>query len=327
MTANPPPPAWWIPGPHGQTLWGKLVRRPRNVVSRIERWDTPDGDFLDIHRLDAPRNSPRVLVLHGLEGSIRSHYALGLLSEFSRRGWGADVMIFRSCGGLLNRGLRSYHSGETTDLSFVLDRISGEFPDVPLALVGISLGGNVLLKYLGERGRAVSPRIRGAVAISVPFDLSASADRIDHGFSRVYQQFFLRSLRRKGYAKAIRANDPTLAQHALRARTIREFDELVTAPTHGFLGAEDYYTRSSAINFLRDISINTLLLSAADDPFLPPEVLSRVIDATEDNTAIQIEFLTWGGHVGFVGGKNPLRPIYYLEIRTGEFLAPLLKLE
>ena len=165
-------PAWWIPGGHLQTLWGKLFRRQSPAPTRLERWDTPDGDFLEIHRLAGTKGSPRLLLLHGLEGSARSHYAQGLLGEAARRGWAADLLIFRSCGSEINRTRRFYHSGETTDLAFALERIVDEFADTPIALAGVSLGGNVLLKFLGERGEDLPPQLAAAAAISVPFDLS-----------------------------------------------------------------------------------------------------------------------------------------------------------
>src|ERR1700704_5842609 len=144
--------AWWIPGGHLQTLWGKLFRRQPPAPTVLERWDTPDGDFVELHRLTAIPGGPRVLLLHGLEGTIRSHYAQGLLNEAATRGWGADLLIFRSCGSEMNRTRRFYHSGETSDAAFALERISEEFPTSPLAIVGVSLGGNVLLKLLGEKG-------------------------------------------------------------------------------------------------------------------------------------------------------------------------------
>src|SRR5919201_4685337 len=204
-------PAWWLPGAHLRTIWGKLSRRPFSVATRKERWDTPDGDFLDLQRLDAPSGRPRLVVLHGLEGSPRSHYARGLVSEASRRGWAADVIVFRSCGREPNRALRFYHSGETTDLDFVVRRLVATEPDRPLVFAGVSLGGNVLLKWLGERGGEVPPQVAGAAAVSVPFDLARGARHLDRGFSRVYQRHFLRTLRRKALAKGERFSELPVA--------------------------------------------------------------------------------------------------------------------
>src|SRR3954466_5480353 len=195
-------PAWWIPGGHLQTLWGKLFRNQPKAPTSLQRWETPDGDFLEVHRLNALPGKPRVLLLHGLEGTVRSHYAQGLLNEAARRGWGADLLIFRSCGTEPNRARRFYHSGETSDTGFVLERITRQFPSSPLAIAGVSLGGNVLLKMLGEKGNDLPHQLRAAAAVSVPFDLARSSQRINRGFSRFYQRFFMSSLRRKAAEKA-----------------------------------------------------------------------------------------------------------------------------
>jgi uncharacterized protein len=314
-------PAWWIPGGHLQTLWGKLFRRQTPAPTVPERWDTPDGDFLEIHRLVAERDAPRVLLLHGLEGTVRSHYAQALLNEAARRGWGADLLIFRSCGSEPNLTRRFYHSGETSDLGFALDKILDEFPASPLALAGVSLGGNVLLKFLGERGADLPPQLKAAAAISVPFDLARSSMRINRGFSRFYQRFFLNSLRKKAQEKARRF--PDLAPHGRIAalRTLEEFDNLITGPLHGFQDAQDYYARSSSLPYLNKIRLTTLLFSAIDDPMLPPQVLDEVREAAMDNPALKIDFVKRGGHAGFITGSVPWRPFYYAEHRVGEFFA------
>ncbi len=287
----------------------------------MERLETPDGDFLDLYHLDAPPGAPILLLLHGLEGSVRSHYVQGLLDEARKRRWRAAVLIFRSCGDELNHTRRSYHSGETTDTDFVVRHLEASFPSVPLLLTGVSLGGNVLLKFLGEQGSRISKRVKGAAAVSVPYDLARSSRHIDEGFAKVYQWNFLRSLRRKADAKL--AMFPDLASsNALRAAsTMFDFDDCFTAPVHGFASAEDYYAKSSSINWLENISINTLLLSAVDDPFLPSQVLERVREVAAGNPHLEIDFPEHGGHVGFVGGKNPWSPAYYLERRVSEFLA------
>ena len=314
-------PAWWIPGGHLQTLWGKFFRHQAPAPTTLERWDTPDGDFLEVHRLGAERGAPRVLLLHGLEGTVRSHYAQGLLNEAGRRGWGADLMIFRSCGSEMNRARRFYHSGETTDTAFVLERISREFPDSLLGLAGVSLGGNVLLKFLGERGNDLPSQLKAAAAISVPFDLSRSSGRINRGLSKLYQRFFIKSLRRKAQEKAARFPDLAPASQIARLRTLQDFDNLITGPLHGFRDAQDYYERSSSLQWLERIRLNTLLLSAVDDPMLPPEVLNEVRDIGKRNPALRLEFVGHGGHAGFVTGSAPWRPFYYAEYRVGEFLA------
>ena len=314
-------PAWWIPGGHLQTLWGKLFRRQPPAPTRLERWDTPDGDFIEVHRLAASRGAPRILVLHGLEGSVRSHYAQGLLNEAYNRGWAADLLIFRSCGSQPNLTRRFYHSGETSDAAFVLDTIARENPKSPLAIVGVSLGGNVLLRLLAEQAANLPRQLKAAAAVSVPFDLSRSSQRINRGLSRLYQRFFLGSLRRKALEKVGRFPDLAPAGAIAALRTLRDFDNLITGPIHGFRDAEDYYRRASSLPALHRIKLKTLLLSAADDPMLPPEVLDDVRRVVGSNPSLVLEFQKKGGHAGFVAGFAPWRPFYYAEYRVGEFFA------
>ena len=317
--------AWWLRNPHAQTIWGKFLRRQEPQPTQVQRIDTADDDFVELHRLDrAPVDAPRLLVLHGLEGGIRSHYAQAFLAEAAARGWNADVLIFRSCGSELNRARRFYHSGETTDLALAVETIIAENPSRPLLVAGVSLGGNVLLKFLGERGEDVPQALRAAAAISVPFDLSRSARHIDKGFAKVYQHFFVGSLRRKAFAKLERYPDLADPEKLEQIRTMNDFDNLITAPLHGFRDAEDYYRQSSSLGWISKIRLNTLLLNAIDDPFLPPEVLDEVRAVVSENPALTLELPRNGGHTGFVGGGNPWRPRYFAEHRVGEFLAAQL---
>ena len=296
--------------------------RPRLPLNlRLERLDTPDGDFLELHHLSGQADSPLLVLLHGLEGSLRSHYIQGLLEQASSKGWRAVVLIFRSCGDSLNRTRRFYHSGETTDLDFTIGHLSSSYPEAPLILAGISLGGNVLLKYLGERGDTVSPRILAAAAVSVPYDLARSADHIDKGFAKVYQRSFIRSLQSKAIAKLDQFPDLVPRERIRSIRSMRDFDNSITAPLHGFRNADDYYSKSSALGWLHRIRVDTLLLGAVDDPFLPSQVLDDVRSVAKLNPFLNLQFLPHGGHVGFVGGTNPFRPIYYMEGRVGDFLA------
>ena len=275
--------------------------------------------------MDAPPGAPRFLLLHGLEGTPRSHYVSEMLSRARQRGWAADLLLFRSCAGEPNRLPRSYHSGETGDLDFVVRRLIETEPDRPLIITGVSLGGNVLLKWLGERGEQLPPQLRGAAVVSVPFDLARSARHIDRGFARVYQWNFLRTLRRKALEKLHRFPNLLSASAIAAARTIYSFDHAVTAPLHGFESADDYYTRSSSIHFLGQIRLPTLLLSAGDDPFLPSDVLDDVRRIAAANPALHVEFVERGGHVGFIGGTVPWKPIYYAERRCVAFLAERLQ--
>jgi predicted alpha/beta-fold hydrolase len=292
--------AWWVPGGHAQTLWGRFARKRRPVPTRLERWETPDGDFLEVHRLDrhpdsAP-NTPHVLLLHGLEGSIRSHYAQGLLGEMQRRGWSADLLIWRSCGSEPNRTRRFYHSGETGDLAFALHRLAHERPEASLAVAGVSLGGNVLLKYLGEEPEEARALMVAAAAVSVPFDLGRGSDYINRGFSRLYQKHFLSSLKRKAIEKQSRYPDLPDVTRINAISTLRDFDDVLTAPVHGFDDAIDYYTRSSSIRYLREITLDTLLLNAVDDPFLPPDVRHDVSRISRANPHLIMDFQNSGCH-------------------------------
>ena len=241
-----------------------------------------------------------------------------------RRGWGADLVIWRSCGSEPNRARRFYHSGETGDLALALRRVADERPEAPLAAVGVSLGGNVLLKWLGEEGAGARRILRAAAAVSVPFDLGRGSDYINRGFSRIYQKYFLDSLKRKAIEKQSRYPDLPDARQVAAIETLRGFDDTLTAPIHGFADSVDYYTRSSSIHYLKNIAVDTLLLNAVDDPFLPPDVLEQVARIARDNHSLVPDFPAHGGHAGFIGGPNPFRPLYYLERRVGEFLAEFL---
>ncbi len=328
---SPPPaapfrPAWWLPNPHLATVWGKFFRTPPAVESRTERWDTPDGDHLDIVRTPGEADAPTFLMLHGLEGSPRSHYVGGMLQSARAAGWQANLLIFRTCNGALNRARRTYHSGETSDLAFVVARLLEERPGAPVVLAGISLGANVLLKWLGELGEvggvaggALRQRIAAAVAISAPYDLARSCAHIDQGFSRVYAKNFLHTLKRKALDKI--AQYPGLADPArvVAANSLWTFDDAFTSVAHGFVDAADYYYRSSSIRVLHRIGVPTLLLSARDDPFHPRDLLDDVARIAARNPSLQLEVTERGGHVGFVEGSRPGRARYYVERRVVAF--------
>ncbi|MEO8621939.1 MAG: hydrolase [bacterium] len=318
-------PAWWVPGAHMQTMWGKLFRQPPVVATRMELWPTPDDDEIEVHRLDAPNgnnaHTPRLILLHGLEGTIRSNYVHGTLAQARARGWAADVLIFRGCGTTMNRQRRMYHSGETSDLNLLVQRAIGDHPDQTIVLAGFSLGGNVLLKWLGEQGAALPPQVRAAAAVSVPFDLERGARQIESGFGRVYTSHFLRTLKTKARVKLDHFPGLFELDRMEKAQTLYDFDDAVTAPVHGFLDAHDYYSRSSSLQFLSSIQVRTLLISASDDPFLPPEVGNSVLMMARSNAALVAEMYEHGGHVGFVSGHSPFDPHYYAEERVIEFLA------
>ncbi len=320
-------PAWWCRGPHIQTLWPFLFRRAPRVALRRERLELPDGDFLDLD-WTVRDDGPIVLILHGLEGSSDSKYARGLLKAVHARGWRGAVMHFRGCSGAPNRLARSYHSGETGDLAYVVNLLRRREPDTPLFVVGFSLGGNVLLKWLGEtatetslsRGPRLDPigetgsqaPIKAAVAVSVPFLLGDSARRLERGFSRVYQWVLMRSMRRSVAEKRKRMKLPLKVENLSALRTFWDFDEHVTAPLHGFAGADDYYARSSSRQYLKGIQIPTLIIHSRDDPFMTDAAIPK---AEELSPSIEFELHENGGHVGFVAGRYPWTLDYWLEKR------------
>ncbi len=311
-------PAWWCRGPHGQTLWARLARRPPHVALQRERLELPDGDFIDLDWTEKG-SGPIVIVLHGLEGSSDSPYARGLLRAIERRGWRGIVMHFRGCSGEPNRLARSYHSGDTGDLDFLATTLRRREPRTPLATVGFSLGGNVLLKWLGKAG-GVTP-LHAAVAVSVPFVLNGAAERLQHGFSRLYQWQLLRSLRQTVAAKQRHMELPLIRRDLSTLKNFRDFDEYVTAPLHGFDSADHYYTASSSRQYLEGITVPTLLLHASDDPFMTESSIPRPDELSE---SVTLELSPHGGHVGFVAGVWPWRPHYWLDERIPAYLARYL---
>jgi len=318
-------PAWWLPGPHFQTLGARWLRSRLHVPTHRERLELPDGDFVDLDFAFEPPLSngsdtrPLVLVLHGLEGSARSGYALEIYRVLRERGMAAVGLNFRSCSGELNRLPRLYHSGETEDLQRVLRALTERYPGRERGAIGVSLGGNVLLKYLGEAGSAARSYLGAAVAVSVPFDLSAGADQLLLPGGRLYTAHLLRRLREKLEAKRDLMPAKVDVARALRARSFREFDDAVTAPLHGFAGAEDYYNQSSSAGYLDRIRVPTLLLHSCDDPFLPRARIPR--QKVEDNPNLTAVFTGHGGHIGFVARSSPLKPCFWAEREAGRFAA------
>ncbi|MBI2543749.1 MAG: alpha/beta fold hydrolase [Candidatus Rokubacteria bacterium] len=293
-------PPWWYRGRHLQTVWGPLFRWPHRPPLRRERWHTPDGDFLDLDWLGG--EGPLVLLLHGLEGSSGSHYAAGLLREAAALGWRAVVLHFRSCSGELNRTRRLYHAGETSDLDWVVGRLGAREPSTPLGLVGVSLGGNVALKWLGERGEGAPAQVRAAATISTPFDLTACAEGLDRGLNRLlYTARFLRSMKAKVRAKRQLYDGLVNVPAALRARTFAVYDRFATAPINGFADERDYWTRASCGPYLGRIRRPCLLINAANDPFTPLSTLPAATVAA--SPWLETAFLPEGGHVGFLEGR------------------------
>lgn len=314
-------PAWWLPGPHLPTIWGKMARRRSPVHDRLERITTPDGDHVTLVRMGTVTDGvPHLFILHGLEAKISAKYAHGMLDEARKFGWSGDMLMFRSCDGEVNAARRFYHSGETTDLDFVVRRLLNEHPRLHLVMCGVSLGGNVLLKWLGEQGKQVPAQVKRAAAVSVPYDLEAGARLLEKGFARVYARHFLETLVAKTFEKLALYPDLCDIGKLREAKTFFEFDDLLTGPVHGFTGAHDYYERSSSIYFLDDVRVPTLLLSAWDDPFLPKSVLKAVRNIARRNKHLFVEFSHTGGHVGWVAGQ-PWAQRYFMEVRVMDWLA------
>jgi len=305
------------------TMWGKFFRRSGLDRLRFDHLAAPDGDVLTVASRETPDSGPRLLILHGLEGGVASHYVGGLWAVAREHGWQPHLLLFRTCDGRMNLARRTYHSGETTDLGFVVRHFLDESPARPICLVGVSLGGNVMLKWLGEQGGQAPSMVRGAVAVSTPFDLARSSRAIGSGFARVYEWNFLRSLKRKASEKLQQYPDVCVADTLASVSSMWEFDDRFTAPLHGFADAAEYYDRCSSIRFLDLIRCPTLLLSAHDDPFYTSDVLTDVARIAEGNPHLTLEFHPHGGHVGFVGGA-PWRPTYYVERRVADFLAGCL---
>jgi predicted alpha/beta-fold hydrolase len=317
-------PAPWLPGPHAQTLFWPLARARGWARFDRERLETPDGDDLWLDHLDSKGSptAPRLLLLHGLEGSSFSSWVLGMLALAAARGWRATALNFRSCAreprrrgrSIENRRPRLYHSGETSDLDFVARTLVARDGGRPLLVAGVSLGGNVLLKWLGEGPGPSRGLVAAAAAVSVPFDLAAGARHLETAAGRLYVSHFLSTLLPKARSLARRFPEAAARldlERLARARTFFDFDDAGTAPLHGFEGAEDYWARSSSLPLLGRIAVPVLAVSALDDPFLPPEALLRARAAA--SPAVTFAVSARGGHAGFVSGRWPTSPRAWAE--------------
>lgn len=300
-------PASGLRNAHLQTLLPRFIRRNPLFTPIEQRLETPDGDFLDLAwtaPIDSyPADRPVLVLFHGLEGSFRSPYANGLLHAASQQGWLGVMMHFRGCSGEINRLARGYHSGETTDATFFLNWLRKQLPDNPFWAVGVSLGGNMLVNYLAEHQS--QSEVQAAQVISPPLSLSSCSERIQQGFSRVYQQYLLNSMKKNLSKKIAVLSEamPLEAGQVEHIRTLWQFDELVTAPLHGFKDADDYYRRCSGISKLQRITTPLRIIHAADDPFMTEAVIPT--EPLPDN--IDYHLSDNGGHVGFVTGswRNP----------------------
>lgn len=325
----------WLPGGHWQTIYpAKFIATP-TLPWRRERWDTPDGDFIDVDFIDGQPGQPLVVLFHGLEGSSNSHYARALMAEVAKRGWHGAVPHFRGCSGQLNCAPRFYHSGDAHEIDWILRRLHQRHtspagltsppghakpnghtaPDGPITgnttadghpagaatlyVAGVSLGGNALLRWLGEFGHAAE-FVTAACAVSAPLDLVQGGAALGRGFNRLYTHLFLRTLKPKCLEKLKQYPGLFDREQMLRAQNLYQFDDIVTAPLHGYRDVNDYWQRASAKHVLFDITVPTLILNAQNDPFLPGQYLPQ-----QAASCVTLEYPRHGGHVGFASGKLP----------------------
>lgn len=306
---------------HVQTILPRLYRIWQRTPVELEELATPDGDFVELAwATPAKPQAPLVIVLHGLEGNIDSFYARGMMRAITRHGFDAVLMHFRNCSTHPNRLPRAYHSGETDDLTFLVNTLRNRFPERDLYAVGFSLGGNVLTKYLGEQGDQCV--LKGASVVSAPFDLSTSCQVIRRSCFKLYQKYLLDRLKRSTKRKLPQLQEQIpLSEHELNnINDLWVFDEKVTAPLHGFQGAEDYYAKSSGQPYLQRISVPTLVIHAEDDPMLSEQAIPRAHQVSQH---VQLAVSQKGGHVGFLAGKNPFRPVFWLEQAVPHFFHSL----
>ena len=292
----------WLRNAHLQTLYGSAFAPRPEVAYRRERWETPDGDFIDVDFCDGAADAPFVVMFHGLEGSSDSGYARALMREALDIGWRGAVVNFRGCSGEPNRLARAYHSGDSEEVNWILRTMRARLPGVALYAAGMSLGGNALLKWVGERSSDAVPIIDAAAGASAPVDLMASGESLGRGFNRIYTKHFLGTMKKRSVAKLARFPGIFDADAALRARNLREFDDVVTAPLHGYKDTDDYWTRGSAKPHMTQIRVPTLLVSARDDPFLDAPCFPLAREISRDVT---LDFPAHGGHGAFVSGKYP----------------------
>lgn len=310
---------FWARNRHVQTIWPRFLQKRQKVAITREKITTPDNDFVDLAWSDKPEKCKGLVVIfHGLEGSINSHYANDVTATLYNQGWQVVLMHFRGCSGEPNLTTRTYHSGDTRDAKFILEHLKQRFSERFMVAVGFSLGGNMLLKLLGENPQ--QEWIKAACAISAPLKLAECSTSINQGFSKVYQRYLLASMRRTLLLKMKTldySNDLHLSEGQVKAiNTFREFDDLVTAPLHGYQDAIDYYEKCSGFNFLQAIRTPTLILHAKDDPFMNEKVIPEEQDLSR---SVTLELSDTGGHVGFMQG-TPWKPVIWFHQRLLSWL-------
>ncbi|MBQ5947836.1 YheT family hydrolase [Massilia sp. ST3] len=290
----------WLPGGHLQTIYPATCLAKPEVPYRRERWHSHDGDFIDVDFVDGQPGQPLVVLFHGLEGSSHSHYARSLMAALRARGWSGAVPHFRGCSGEPNLAPRFYHSGDAHEVDWIVRKLRARHQGI-LYAAGVSLGGNALLRWLGESGHGAEI-VDGACAVSAPLDLARGGEALSSGFNMVYTRMFLQTLKPKCLAKLEQFPGLFDREALLRARDLYAFDNVVTAPLHGYRDTDDYWHRASARHVLDAITVPTLVLNARNDPFLPGAHLPR-----SASKAVTLEYPEHGGHVGFAAGPFPGR--------------------
>ena len=316
-------PPWWAKNRHVQTIFPRFIQKRAKLDYRREKLPLPDGDFVNlVWAGDVQKSSGLIVMFHGLEGSIRSHYINDMAANFVKQGYAVVLMHFRGCGGEQNATPRAYHSGETEDAWYFLNWLEKKFPETRKAAIGFSLGANMLLKLLSEQPK--QKIVKAAMAVSTPFNLGLCASSINQGFSQVYQAYLLKSMvnnllikmRNMDYGKLLKVTERQIKQF----KSFRDFDEHITAPLHGFVDADDYYQKCSSRNFLKGIATPTLVVHAKDDPFMHESI---VPDSDFLSPSVCLEVSEKGGHVGFMYG-SPWRPKIWMQQRANAFFEPFI---
>lgn len=315
--SNPFRPCFWLANSHLQTCAGSLLPREQQNT-QLEQLHLADGDFLELHWLDAPtKNAPLLILLHGLEGSVNSSYIQGMLKIARQQQWRAVVPHLRGSGGRINKLPEAYHAGKTEDFDIVLQHIRSRYSNVFCASIGFSLGANILLKYLGEQPS--QNYIQTAIGVSVPFDLKASVMYMN----KFYNKMFVRHLKKSTFKKINSSMlMPINALELSKITTLYDFDDKITAPLHGFLNAEDYYQKSSCIHFLKNIQTPTLIIHATDDPMIPENVIPSKAQVSDK---VILDIQEHGGHVGFIACEKFNKVQYWMEERVLDYLRDLKK--
>ena len=318
LDAHPFRAPFWLRNNHLQTVFPPLARRLPTVVFEHERWETPDDDFFDVHFIEGEADTPILVLQHGLGGSIESNYIIGIAARFEKHGWRVVVQETRATGDEINRARKLFHAAMTEDLDLVVRETAARFPGRPIYVAGISLGGNIVGRWLGEMGANLPPEVRGGAIICPPFNPAVSSPHFEAAMGGRYSREFMKRLMPVAVAKAEQYPGAFDLEALQQATTLREFDDIVTAPLHGFGDVENYYSKVGCVHVLDQIRVPTLLIASEDDPFYPPETIPREI--ADASPWLVPQWTARGGHVGYIYGWNPFNPRKWDEEQLERFL-------